>query len=293
MHRCLSHRFGMGMLRLLLAIACLGTAWQSPTEANEEKSSAALQSTTSRAAKQEATQAIPLERMAPKQRRAVQQVLDDCSLYRRLPTGVVACQPDMFTFLMQHPEVLVDIWRELGISQVDLRRMNEHNFHLTDNAGTTAGLTIVEQQCEPGAQNRIVMYADGAYDGKPFKRPVRAQCVLLLRSGSFQETNDATYVAARLDTFIRIDRTSIKLFAKALHPLVGKTADANFLDTLTFVSNLSRAAEQNPGSVERMVRRLPRTSSQLQHEMLSIASRDAVASPAKRAKTARAGRSVK
>ncbi len=288
MQRCLLHRSGIKGMRLMLVACCLVFAWHSLAEAKENSSASALQATTSQAAREEATRAIPLQNIDEKQRRKVHRVLTDCSLYRRMPMGVVPCNPDLFTFLMQHPEVLVDIWRELGISRVDLQRVGENRFRLTDNAGTTAQLLIVEQKCEPGAQNRIVMYAEGAYEGKPFKRPVRAQCVLLLRSGSFLETNHEDYVAARLDTFVRIDRTSIKLFAKAMHPWVGKTADANFIDTLTFVSNLSQAATNNPHQLEQLVHKLPRISPQLQREMLSIATSDRTGNPRNKTRVARA-----
>ena len=288
MHRCLSRRFGMGPLRLMLSVCCVVSFEGGKLCAKEDTPSGALKATTSQAAKQEATLAIPMKRITPKHRAAVQQVITDCSLYRRMPTGIVNCQPDLFTFLMQHPNMLVEIWRELGISQVDMRQIDQNNFQLSDNAGTTARLTIVEQKCEPGAQNRIVMYADGAYEGKPFRRPVRAQCVLLLRSGSFRETNEEPYVAARLDTFVRVDRTSIKLFAKAMHPLVGKTADGNFLDTLKFVSNLSQAAQLRPAAVQKLVQNLPRVPPELQNEMLSIASGKKHGVPKKATRVARA-----
>ncbi|MCH2114360.1 MAG: hypothetical protein MK171_05550 [Pirellulales bacterium] len=270
MHRCRHRRFRLGAQCIALAVAAFVPA---SLEANELSSERLLQATTSQEAKKEAVRAIPLGRVGQTHRRDVQRVLADSSLYRRLPMGVVACDPDMFTFLMRHPEMLVEIWRELGISRVDMQRVDANNFRLNDNVGTTAQLSIVEEQCEPGAQNRIIMYAEGAYEGKPFKRAVRAQCVLLLRSGSFEETDGKKYVAARLDTFVRIDRNSIKLFAKAMHPWVGKTADANFMDTLSFISNLSQASTTNLASVEKLVLKLPRISPQLQQEMLSIARR--------------------
>ena len=230
-----------------------------------------MQATTSDAARREAIKAIPLKQMHSKYRLAVEKVLQDCSLYRRLPTQMVDCDPKLFTFLAKNPEMLVEMWQHMGISRVSLQRTSGNTFSLTDGAGTTGELMIVEQKCDERAQNRIVMYSEGAYEGKPFKKPVRAQCVLLLRSGSLEETNGRDYVACRLDSFVRIERTSIELFAKAMHPWVGKTADANFVDTVSFISNLSQAAEQRPDSIERLVNSLPRVSNQRQQQMVKIA----------------------
>jgi len=230
-----------------------------------------MQATTSDSARREATQAIPLKRIHTKYRRSVHNVLTNSSLYRRMPTQMVDCDPLLFTFLAKNPEMLVEMWQQMGISQVALQRTGANTFSLSDGAGTTGRLVIVEQKCDDGAQNRIVMYSEGAYEGKPFKRPVRAQCVLLLRSGSVKETNGRDYVACRLDTFVRIERASIELFAKALHPWVGKTADANFADTIGFISNLSQAAEQRPATIEQLVNSLPRVTRQRQQQMVRIA----------------------
>jgi len=251
---------------LLLAAGCTAIATQATSWAAES-----VEATTSNAARQEAMRAIPLKKIEAKYRHNVQQVLNDVSLYRRLPTLMVDCNPRLFTFLAQNPEALVAMWRRLGITEVDLERTSADTFRLSDGSGTTGRLEIVEQNCDDNAQNRIVMYAEGTYEGKPFKRPLRAQCVLLLRSGSMQETNGRKYVAARLDTFVRFDQVGLELVAKAVHPWVGKTADRNFADTLQFISNLSHEAETRPEAVGRLVTGLPRVSSSRQSQLVQIA----------------------
>ncbi len=264
--------WGRGSRWVRLAICCLvlcgATNLAFAAESNRQQG---MQATTSDAARRQAIKAIPLKKIDPKYRRSVHKVLTDSSIYRRMPTQMVDCDPKLFTFLAQNPEVLVEMWQHMGISRVQLQRRGDNKFFLSDGAGTKGDLVIVEQQCDDQAQNRIVMYSEGAYEGKPFKRPVHAQCVLLLRSGSFKETNNRDYVACRLDSFVRIERTSIELFAKALHPWVGKTADANFADTITFISNLSQAAEQRPAAIERLVDDLPRVTKQRQKQFARIA----------------------
>ena len=231
----------------------------------------AIEASTSAQAKREAIQAIPFNRIDAKQRQLMKVVIEDCSLFRRLPTEIIDCDPRMYSFLALNPEVLVEIWRELGITRVNLERIDKDSFQFSDNAGTTGHLEIVEQECKAGAQNRIVMFAEGVYEGQPFTRPIGAQCVLLLRSGSVVETNGRTYVATKLDSFIRIDQASIELFAKVVQPLVGKTADRNFSDTLTFVGNFSKAAELEPERIERLALALPRVTPDRQQRLAEIA----------------------
>lgn len=259
------HRFTCRAL-VALSLSCSnlfatpGAAWAGETSP----------STTSNAARNEAIRAIPFRRIAPEYQRKIHEVLAETSLYRRMPTMTVDCFPPLFTYMAQNPEVLVQIWRQLGISNVDLVRTGENSFRLTDSFGTVGRLTIVDQQCDERAQNQLVMVAEGAYDGKPFKNPVRADCVLLLRSGSVAETNGRQYVAARLDTFIRIDRASLELFAKAVHPLVGRTADRNFADTIQFIGNMSHASATRPATIERLANSLPHVTDDRKSRLVRI-----------------------
>ncbi len=231
----------------------------------------AHEASTSVEARRAAISAIPFAKIDSRYRQPMKQVIDDCTLYRRLPTQVVDCDPAMFTFMAQNPDALVEIWKQLGITRVSVERIDESSFRLADGMGTTGKLFIVEETCEENAQNRIVMFGEGAYEGKPFTRPVHAQSVLLLRSGSMVETNGRTYVAAQLDTFLRIDRTSLEIFAKAIQPLVGLTADRNFADTMTFLSGFSQASERQPDRIERLAMSLPRITSERQQELVRIA----------------------
>jgi|GEM_PF-1241357 len=238
---------------LVLAAILLGDLLLVPGKVGAVESH---RSTTSDSARQEAIQAIPLAKLTARHRQQVRAVIEHATLYRRLPTCVVDCHPGLFTYVARNPEVLVAIWRELGVTQVELHRTGLDRFDFHDQSGTSGKLVLVEQQCDENAQNRLVLLAEGSYENKPMTRPVKAQCVLLLRSGSILETNGRRYVAARLDSFVHVDRAGLQLFAKVIHPWVGITADRNFSDTLTFISHLSHTAEVRPEKIGKLASKL-------------------------------------
>lgn len=230
---------GLALLALLIMAAPLRAGDSSEASTSEQSQA-------------DARRSVPMAKIDPQFRPAVSAILAEPTIFRRMPTSVVDCRPELFTFLAQNPEVMVEMWRHLGVSQVTLTRVDERTCKISDGAGTTGTIIVVEQTCEEGAQNRIVMLADGSFEGKPFAQPISAQCVLILTSGSKEETNGRRYVAARLDAFIKLDRKSMALVAKAVHPFVGQTADRNFADTLLFVSNLSYTAEKRPEAIEQV-----------------------------------------
>ena len=66
-----------------------------------------------------------------------------------------------------------------------------------------------------------------------------------------RETNGRQYITVRIDSFMKIEQMGVELVAKTVQPWISKTADRNFIETLTFVSNFSRTAEKNSDGIER------------------------------------------
>jgi hypothetical protein len=216
-----------------------------------------MDGTSSAEARDDAMRKIPWSHLPEGQRRDVENVVKNPSIYRRLPTRVVDCDPDLFTFLLRRPDVVVDVWKLMGISRVALDRISDQTYRGNDGSGTSGSVGYVYTDWGPDARNLAVIYADGAYDGKPFLTPLRAQTVVLLQSGSVQETDGRRYVTVRVDSFIHIDKLGVELIAKTVQPWICKTADENFNQTVDFLSTFSHTAERNPQGMRRMAARLP------------------------------------
>mgnify|MGYP006969344100 FL=1 len=192
-----------------------------------------------------------MDKLDAKDRQQIQATLGQTSIFRRLPVQVAECDPELYLFLVRHPEVVVNIWEVMQISNVALQRTGPDTFRATDGAGTLCEV----KYCYSDHETQVI-YAQGRYDGPLFKRPVQARCVLLLKSGYMRETNGRYYVTSRMDTFIDIDHAGVELLAKTLQPLVNRAADYNFVETAAFLSQISRTSEINPLGVSRLARKL-------------------------------------
>ena len=231
--------------------------------------------TSTRAARDEAIRAIPWKLLSDAERPLVQAVVQDTTIYRRLPTRVIDCDPDLFTFLLQHPDIVVDVWRLMGVSNVALDRVDTNTYHCTDGAGTTGKVRYLCTDWGPEAHNRAVIYAEGAYEGKPFTAPLRAQSVLLLQSAAMKETNGRHYITVRLDSFIHVEQVGVELIARTIQPWIHKTADRNLIETLGFVSTFSRTAERNPQGMQRLASRLQSVDQPTRDELVQLCFRTA------------------
>jgi hypothetical protein len=233
------------------------------------------EATSSRGARDEAIRAIPWRDIAPDNRGLAQSVVKNTSIYRRLPTRVIDCDPDMFTFLVQHPEVVVDVWRIMGISRVSLDKQLDGAFRGTDGAGTTGSVRFLHTSYGPEAKILALVYADGAYDGKPFLTPIKAKSLMVLRSSAIQETNGRHYVTVCVDSFIHVEQMGIEVAAKTVQPWINRTADQNFVETLSFISNFSRTAEKNPQGMQRLSARLASVDAPTRDELVQVCFRAA------------------
>ena len=202
---------------------------------------------TSEATRREATRSIPLDKLQPDDRAKVESVLSNPSIFRRLPTKVVDCDPDLYLFLVRHPDVVINIWEIMQVSQLELRQIRDNQFQLTEPQGTVGQFSFVYR-----SHDTHVLYGEGTYIGPLMGRPVKGRGVLVLKCGYLRETNGRYYITSRVDCFLAIEPGGVELFTKTMSPLMGKTADNNFVQTVSFVSSLSRTAETNSRGVQRL-----------------------------------------
>lgn len=265
--RYLACSFVCSSISLLI---CAATA-----QAEPQVAVTTLGATSSRKARDEAIRAIPWKQLQDTKRRQIQSVIQNASMYRRLPTRIIDCDPDLFTFLLQHPEVVVDVWQMMGISKVTLRQMDAVSYRGDDGCGTTGNVAYVYQKWGPQAQNLAVVHAEGAYDGKPFLRPLRAESVIVLQSAAVRETNGRNYITVRVDSFVQIQQMGVELVAKTVQPWINQTADRNFIETLGFVSTFSQTAERNPQGMQRLASRLQTVDGPTRNELVDLCFRAA------------------
>jgi hypothetical protein len=225
-------------------------AWERLTQASPPVQST-LEGTTSDAARHNAIHSIPFDKLSPEDRSKVEEVVANASIFRRMPVKVVGCDPDLYLFLVRHPDVVVNIWELMKVSQLQLRQLDDNEFMLSESVGTSAKFGLVYQ-----SHDMHVFYGEGTYQGTLIPRPVKGRGVLVLKCGYVRETDGRYYITSRLDCFISIAPVGAELISKTVSPLVGKTVDNNFVQTLAFVGSLSRTAEVNDRGVRHLATKL-------------------------------------
>ena len=221
---------------------------------------------TSSALRKKAVSRIPYQQMAPAAARRVADVVNHSSLYRQLPITTIQSDPDMYLFLLRYPETIIGTWQLMGISEMSATRTAPFRLKASDGTGTQTQAELVY-----GQPNLNIYYAEGEYEGPMLLRKVTGSCVIMIESNYYRGPDGTPQVTSCMNFFLKIDNLAASVIAKTIHPLVGTTADHNFVETLKFAEKLSETSGRNGPGVQRMANRIDSLSPEVRQRFQDMA----------------------
>ncbi len=224
--------------------------------------------TSAAAARQNAIANLPFRSLPSSTAHAVRAVVRNPSIYRRLPIETIDCDPEMLTYLLRNPEIVIGLWQKFGVANVSMQRTGPYSFVASDGIGTISRFQLIH-----GTPHLHVYYASGQYEGELLKNVVRAQCVLMVRSSARRTSQGRVVITNVVDVFLDMESKAINLAAKTLSPLFTRTSDANLRTTAKFVSQLSHTAEVNPDRINEVIHDLKDVEPPVREGYTTIVSR--------------------
>ena len=235
------------LVRAVVAVLCCGVTIGVPTTARGEILSKA---STSRSTKEDAIRRIPFRSLSAPAQQRIAAVVKKPTMFRRMPITMIDCDPELHQFSIRHPEIIVSIWQLMGITKVTASRTGPYMLRCDDGVGTVTNMELIY-----GDNDTHVLFCEGAYEGPLFRKPLTGRCVLVLRSGAVKSSTGYK-ITNMMDVFLQVDHTGLDIFTKTLHPLLGKSADINFTESMRFVEKMSQAAANNGEGMQHMTDRL-------------------------------------
>ena len=225
-------------------------------------------SASSRETQADATRRIPMQQLNRESQSLVNDVVDKPSFFRRMPTQNIDCDPQMFQHLVRYPEVLVNIWDVMGITKVQVNRTGPYTFTADDGVGTTCKCDLIF-----GNEKIHIYYGTGAYKGNMAPRQITGRCVCVLYSSVAKSADGRSMINGAMDVFLKLDNLGADLLTRTLSPLVGKTADYNFVESAKFLAQISQVCERNPAGAQILASKLTKVQPQIRDEFARIAHR--------------------
>lgn len=253
---------------LWLALTCMVTGAMSAGAHAAELGQQLPSFGTHRELEQDARRTLPLSKLTPQGKALADKVLKDTTVFRRLPHSAIECDPEMFTFLVDHPDMVINMWEVMGVSKVAMKKVGPASFHIDDGQGTTGEIHYLYRSA-----SQHVVFCEGTYTGTLVPRAIKGRCILSLRTAHVRDADDRDVIQCRLDSFVQLDNIGVELFAKTFQNMIGGVADHNFKETTGFASTVSRAAENGPEGLQRISAKCDRVTPQVKDRFAAITDR--------------------
>lgn len=225
-----------------------------------------------RAERRQARDPIGGQRMSPAVRETIDQAVRSATIHRSLPQATVSCDATFLDFALSRPEVLVDLWRSLGISKLSLDPVAPGQWRIADGYGTTGMVQLLHRE-RTATGGTFVFRAQGGYSGPLSPRDLTGSCLVVVRHDAIGPDRDGRErQAVAIDAFLDVDGLGLEIVTRTLQPLIMRSAAANLREICLFISQLTAAAARNPAAMARLTERMERTPAADRRTFAALAS---------------------
>ena len=220
---------------------------------------------------QSSLQKLPWTELSPAAQKKIKSIAAGGPLFHRMPQQTVAADPEICHFLIRHPEVVIGMWEHLGDTQLSLREVQANYFALKETNGTTATVEVMYR-----TDDLCIAYARGEYRGPLLAKAYQGDVLLILRTRFTRDDMNEPMVVSDLDTFVQIGSLGADVLAKLFFTSLTKVADGNFEVTISFLNQVSRAANRNPEGLKSTVEEIPSIRQEVYTEFCDVVDRAAL-----------------
>ena len=222
--------------------------------------------TASRKAREQAQQAVLYDQLNREAANKIRNIVQKPSVYRRLPVTSISVDHDYFLYLLRHPEVIINIWDLMDVTDMTATRIAPYTLDTNDGAGTMGRVDLVY-----GTNNLQIFYGEGEYQGTMLPKKLRGKVVIMVQTQYHLDEEGKPATTSQLDIFMRLENVTLNLLAKTLSPLIGTTADHNFVETINFIQRLNETTIRNGPGVQAMAHRMKNLTPEVRKQFVQAA----------------------
>jgi len=152
---------------------------------------------------------VPLEELPPPLRERVRVVLEHPTLSARGPLEAFRCRPNLYYWLLDHPDLAARLWRGLGAKCSDIHARGDGSFMWKDvQNGEAHWQTIVRNT------KQRVWYAEGRVKAGPMLPAVFFRAVVVLNHQEGSDGKGRPAMRHQMDLILHTDSRAVNLAAR-------------------------------------------------------------------------------
>jgi hypothetical protein len=198
---------------------------------------------------------VPAARPAPTlpaqipaaERTRLQEVADAASVSARAAGEPFVARPEVFEFLLDHPEFATHVTRALRLARYRIWRGPE-GLWLDDGWGAIGQFSVVY-----AAGGTRVMYAHGYYQ-PGFLPSIQGQAVVVIEYGTQPAADQKSLISTAVTGFVKLDSRFLAVAGKLAGAVATAKAEKEAQRLVKVFARASRAIDDNPAHVHQQVR---------------------------------------
>jgi hypothetical protein len=187
------------------------------------------------------------EQIPPADRARLQEVADAASVSARANGEPFVARPEVFEFLLDHPEFATHVTRALRLARYRIWRGPE-GLWLDDGWGAIGQFSVVY-----AAGGTRVMYARGYYQ-PGFLPSIQGQAVVVIEYGMQPAADHKSLISTAVTGFVKLDSRFLTVAGKVAGAVATAKAEKEAQRLVKVFARATRAIDDNPSHVHEQVR---------------------------------------
>lgn len=184
---------------------------------------------------------VALDAMPGPTRDALSKVMKDPTLTAVSTAEEFVAHPDMYQWLLDHPDRTAGAWRKMGVAAVEIKPLKDGRFCWKDESGSE----LVWQNVAQGPTGRV-WYAEGKVNPGPLLPTVPVKAVAVLNYGDTARPTGDSLIRHQIEVFLHTDSKTAALVTKVLGDSAPRMAAQGSEQLLMFFSGIAKYAHDKP-----------------------------------------------
>ena len=185
------------------------------------------------------------------ERTRLQQLAEAASVSAQAAGEPFVARPDVFEFLLNHPEFATHVSRALKLARYRIWRGPDGGLWLDDGWGLVGQFSIVY-----AAAGMRVAYAHGQYQSGLLPS-IRGQAVVVIEYGMSPIADQRSLISSAVTGFVKLDSRIVALAGMLAGSVATAKAEKEAKRLVKIFAKATRAIEENPARVHEAVRQRP------------------------------------
>lgn len=218
--------------------------------------------------RKQAISELPLSELTSDSVAKVNDILNNMSMFRRLPTLSFEVDPDVYNYLLRHPDVTVATWRAMEISKFQLNQVQPNCYDADAGDGSVGRIEVLRQ-----TPTETLIHCDGAFKSPLLPRPIIARALMRLHTSFTKEADGRVIGTHSGDVFVEFPSQAVETVARVISPVSHSIADRNFKQISLYAHLMTQAMARHPGWIEMIGNKLTGVTAQDRQQFLEVSAR--------------------